>query len=138
MAIYGLIGLSADQDQDVRDWATFGIGSMIETDIPEIREALVARLTETDSEIRGEALVGLARRGDLRIVAPLLQELASISPGVLRKWVVIGEAADSITRIAQEGGDKNWLPILEKLKELGIGDALAIEVAIERCTLKQL
>jgi hypothetical protein len=136
-AIKALITLTADQDGDVRNWATFGIGSMIETDIPEIREALLARLTETDHEIRGEALVGLAQRGDIRIVDPLLQELKSDSPDALRKWELIGTAADSIIRFAKAGGNQKWLPVLEKMKVLGIGDALAIQAAIERCTLKQ-
>jgi hypothetical protein len=135
-AIEALITLSADQDRDVRNWATFGIGSMIETDIPEIREALLARLAETDHEIRGEALVGLAQRGEIRIIDPLLNELKSDSPDVLRKWELIGTAADSIIRVAKKGENQKWLPVLEKMKALGIGDALAIQEAIERCTLK--
>ena len=136
-AIKALITLTADQDRDVRNWATFGIGTMTETDSPEIREALLARLTEIDDEIRGEALVGLAQRGDLRIVAPLLQELKSHSPDVLRKWELIGATADSIIRSATISGDEKWLPALEKMKTLGIGDALAIQAAIEHCSLKQ-
>jgi hypothetical protein len=136
-AIKALIKLSADQDRDVRNWASFGIGSMSETDTPEIREALLARLTETDDEIRGEALVGLAQRGDIRIVDPLLQELESHSPDILKKWELISIAADSTIRAAETSGDQKWLPVLEKMKALGIGDALAIQTAIERCTLKQ-
>jgi hypothetical protein len=136
-AIKALIKLTADRDRDVRDWATFGIGSMIETDIPEIRDALLARLTETDDEIRGEALVGLAQRGDIRIVDPLLQELKSHSPDILRHWELIGTTADSTIRAAKISGDHKWLPVLEKMKALGIGDALAIQAAIGRCTLNQ-
>jgi hypothetical protein len=136
-AIKALILLSADQDRDVRNWATFGIGSMVGTDIPEIREALIARLTEADDEIRGEALVGLAQRGDIRIVDPLLQEFKSDSPEVLRKWELINTAVDSTIHFAKTEGDQKWLPVLEKMKALGIGDALAIQAAIERCTPKQ-
>ncbi|HXC37129.1 MAG TPA: HEAT repeat domain-containing protein [Candidatus Acidoferrales bacterium] len=134
-AIKALIRLSADQDRDVRDWATFGIGSMIEKDIPEIREALLARLTEADDEIRGEALAGLAQRGETRIVATLLQELKS-PPDVLRKWELIGITADSIIRSATTSGDEKWLPALEKMKTMGVGDSTAIQSAIERCTPK--
>jgi HEAT repeat protein len=72
--ISALIELSNDVDEDVRNWATFGIGSLIELDSSEIREALRNRLNEADSEIRGEALVGLARRGDRAVVDPLLKE----------------------------------------------------------------
>jgi HEAT repeat protein len=60
-AIRGLIRLTTDDDRDVRDWATFGLGSLTDVDIPELQDALLARMSEDDDEIRGEALVGLAR-----------------------------------------------------------------------------
>jgi HEAT repeat protein len=43
---------------------------------PEIREALARRLTDADADARGEAVVGLARRGDARCVPALLEALA--------------------------------------------------------------
>ncbi len=73
-AIGGLIRLAGDADRDVRDWAVFGLGSQIDTDSPEIREALRQALSDADHEIRGEALVGLAKRGDSSIVPELLNE----------------------------------------------------------------
>ncbi|HEY7326234.1 MAG TPA: HEAT repeat domain-containing protein [Gemmataceae bacterium] len=75
--IEGLIRLSTDPDADVRDWATFGLGSQTEQDTPAIREALVARLPDADEIVRGEALVGLAKRQDERVIEPLLQALES-------------------------------------------------------------
>jgi len=72
-AIAAMITCSSDPDRDVRNWATFGLGAQIDTDTPAIREALVARLDEADEEIRREAIVGLARRGDFRVLAPLLR-----------------------------------------------------------------
>ena len=74
LAIRSLIELSTDKDEDVRNWATFGLGSMIETDTSEIREALFARLADANEEARGEALVGLARRKDGRVFDPLVEE----------------------------------------------------------------
>ncbi len=71
-----LIALTTDPDDEVRNWATFGLGSLLETDTPEIRDALVARLAEDDAEIRGEALIGLAKRKDERVVNPLILELS--------------------------------------------------------------
>ena len=44
-AVESLILLSADPDEDIRNWATFGLGSQAEgVDTPELREALVRRL----------------------------------------------------------------------------------------------
>lgn len=75
-AIDALRLLSADADRDVRNWATFGLGTQCESDSPAIRESLVARLADDDGEIRGEALVGLARRRDERAIAAIGAELA--------------------------------------------------------------
>lgn len=73
-AIAALIMLAADDDRDVRNWAVFGLGTQIDADSPEIRGALRRALSDSDHEIRGEALVGLARRGDDAIVPELLNE----------------------------------------------------------------
>jgi HEAT repeat protein len=81
LAIATLIELSDDEDEDIRNWATFGLASQIETDTPAIRDALFDRAIlemgdeEPISEIRGEALLGLAIRHDPRVVSPLLEEL---------------------------------------------------------------
>jgi len=61
-AVGGLIRLTRDDDRDVRNWATFGVGSLTDVDTSEVRDALLAQTTEEDDEIRGEALIGLARR----------------------------------------------------------------------------
>lgn len=76
LAIATLIALAADSDGDVRDWSLFSLGSLIETDTPEIREALFRGIGDSDEVVRGEALVGLARRKDERVVEPILRESA--------------------------------------------------------------
>jgi HEAT repeat protein len=81
-AIQTLIELSADPDEHVRDWATFALGRQIDTDSPAIREALTKRLDDGDEETRAEAWMGLARRGDARVVAPILKALHSDSVSV--------------------------------------------------------
>jgi hypothetical protein len=63
------------------NWATFGLGSQIEVNTKEIRDALFKRLGEEDDEIRGEALVGLSIRKDKRVLGPLLKELTSKTLG---------------------------------------------------------
>lgn len=99
-SVSALIELSADSDEDVRNWATFGLGSMEGVDTPLLREALVRRLNDTNAEIRGEALVGLAQRKDPRVVEPLRRELAVEEVGILAV-----EAAESL-------GDPDMLPLL--------------------------
>jgi HEAT repeat protein len=64
--------LTRDSDRDVRNWATFTLGSQFESKSPTLCAALQERVTDSDPEIRGEALLGLARRGDVRI-APFVQ-----------------------------------------------------------------
>lgn len=88
-AINTLIELSCDTDRDVRDYATFGLGSLIHLDTLEIREALLARVNDEDPEVRGEALLGLAYRGDKRVIDPLRRELSGEFYGI---WAV--EAAE--------------------------------------------
>ncbi|HLZ56455.1 MAG TPA: HEAT repeat domain-containing protein, partial [Ktedonosporobacter sp.] len=73
LAIQTLIAFSLDPQAEIRDWATFGLGSTIETDTPAVRSALLARLGDEDEDTRGEAIVGLARRGDRRMIEPLIK-----------------------------------------------------------------
>lgn len=76
-AIQAMIQLSADSDHDVRNWATFGLGSQIDDDSPGIREALRANLADPDHEIRCEAIVGLAERKDPQVPDILIREWES-------------------------------------------------------------
>ena len=73
-AIAALIHLASDSDRDVRDWAVFGLGTQIEADSPDIRVALRNALGDGDYEIRGEALVGLAKRRDRGVIPELFNE----------------------------------------------------------------
>jgi len=68
-------------DEDVRDWATVGLGTMVDRDTEQVREALVARLEDPHQETRAEALKGLAARADTRAVESLLAELRG-SPAI--------------------------------------------------------
>jgi len=75
-----LIELTADVDDGVRDWATFAIGTQTDADGPRIRKALFDRLADADEEIRGEALVGLARRRDTGVIDCVAEALQSSNP----------------------------------------------------------
>jgi HEAT repeat protein len=80
-----LITLMEDQDEVVRDWATFALGNddVFEggvrrfIDSPEIRAAFRRRLDDSYEEARREAIWGLALRNDLLGVKLLLKHLES-------------------------------------------------------------
>ena len=71
-AIAALINLSRDPVDELREWATFALGSQRPlVDGPEIREALAARLLDRHEPTRDEAVVGLGLRRDARALGPL-------------------------------------------------------------------
>ncbi|MFG6489577.1 HEAT repeat domain-containing protein [Roseateles sp. BYS78W] len=67
-----LLRLARDVDDDVRDWATFGLGTLHDVDTPEVRERLWQNLGDAEADVRGEAVIGLAVRGDARVIDHLL------------------------------------------------------------------
>lgn len=78
-AVAALIKLSADSDDDVRDWSSMWLGQLCEdgVDTPEVRDALYARIAEDDpSDAYGEALVGLAHARDPRADAAIIDALS--------------------------------------------------------------
>jgi hypothetical protein len=85
-----LISLTTDRDPEVRNWATFGLGTLLAAaDTPGIRAALRDRLSDSDAETREEAVCGLARRRD-RTVTGLLGGLLAADEGA---HVLVFEAA---------------------------------------------
>lgn len=125
LAIQTMMELSRDKDRDVRNWATFGLGSQINTDRPEIRQALLERLNEEeDSEIRGEALVGLARRKDQRALEPLIKELSSET--------VIDMAVEAATEFATPQLEPTLIELAKRWKS----DQALLRLAIEACSPK--
>jgi HEAT repeat protein len=85
LATTTLLELMEDSDEDVRDIATWGVGTLRDEDSAAIREALFRRLTDSDDEVRLEAFAGLAVRKDKRIIAELIHELETI-PDTSRLW----------------------------------------------------
>ncbi len=74
----GLMLLMTDADEDVRDWATFSLGVWGELDSARIRDALARRLDDSFENVRLEAIVGLAKRNDPRVLPVLLEALESL------------------------------------------------------------
>lgn len=80
LSVETLLKLMQDVDDDVRDWATFGL-ALGDSDSPEIREGFLRCIADSDEDVSEEALVGLAKRKDNRVVPKLLSELEQESIG---------------------------------------------------------
>lgn len=106
-----LIELSHDLDANVRDWATFALGQQITLDTPAIRDALADRLSDSDYETRCEGIMGLALRGDRRVIPVISTELASDSVGCS-----VVEAAVAIP-------DPQFYPLLLAMREVAIRES---------------
>lgn len=109
-----LLELMEDPDEDVRDWATYALGSSSSDDNPVIRDALLARTTDPHDATRQEALVGLAKRADYRAIVPLIAELDHMISNALQ------EAAAYLLGIEDEGelDDVEIAEIIDRLKAL--------------------
>jgi HEAT repeat protein len=70
-----LLGLMRDSDEDVRDWATFGLGTLSKVDTHEIRDAFAGLLNDSSSDVVDEALAALAQRRDQRALPLILERL---------------------------------------------------------------
>lgn len=79
-SVTALIMLTADENEDVRNWATFAFSSREPdepefVDIEEVREALARRLEDPYEEVRAEAVLALAKRRDERAIRLIREEL---------------------------------------------------------------
>ncbi|UUF16921.1 MULTISPECIES: HEAT repeat domain-containing protein [Flavobacterium] len=121
-----LIELTKDKDSDIRNWATFGIGTQIETNNTTIRDALWERVSDEDKITRFEAIVGLAKRKEENIREILKSELLEIDESGSLILEAIEEFNDKefvslikeqiIRNKALQRADENWL--LETLEKL--------------------
>jgi HEAT repeat protein len=114
-----LIQLMADTDDDVRDWATFGLGTQADEDSEEIRAALLRRVADVHDDTRAEALAGLAVRKDLRVLPALLCALTGETVGALAVEAARDLAAPEL------------LPVLEELTTWWDVDPTLLAEAIE-------
>jgi HEAT repeats len=80
-AIATLIELMDDSNDNVRDWATFALGTQCPMDSPEIRDALRSRLGDSYEDANAEAVWGLARRKDEQGLRILIERLGDRDHG---------------------------------------------------------
>ncbi|KRD06513.1 hypothetical protein ASE21_20385 [Flavobacterium sp. Root901] len=78
-SIETLIQLSEDKNSDIRNWATFGLGTQITTDNEIIQDALWKRIKDKDEDTKFEAIVGLAKRKIKDIRNVLKNEVENMS-----------------------------------------------------------
>jgi HEAT repeat protein len=105
-SVDSLIKLMRDDDGDVRDWATFGLGACTEVDSPQIREALLERLEDSFFDARLEAIEGLAKRGDQRVLEALLAELDKVETSEFHAPCPIIEAASQMLGLEEK--NETW------------------------------
>jgi len=74
-ALGTLLALMQDADDNVRDWATFGLGVLGDMDSQEIRDALCQRMSDPNRDVREESPVGSGKRKDQRALPVLISEL---------------------------------------------------------------
>ena len=119
-AVQTLVRLSKDDDAHVRDWATFALGALSTVDTSMLRDALVERLSDSDVDVRGEAMRGLALRKDMRVADAILDELQR--PG----------GSDLAIDAASEMPRNEFLPLLEALVASN-PDAENVTLAVAEC-----
>lgn len=102
MAIETLISLCEDKRSYIRDWATFGIGNLLDIDNDNIRKCLWKRVNDKHQDTKLEAILGLAKRKDKAIKTFIVRELLD------------GEFGTLLFEAIEELNDKSLVPILEE------------------------
>ncbi len=121
-AVNAMIRLTADPDDDVRNWACFGLHQM-SAESDEAREALAARLDDPHNDTRSEALSALADMGDERVIPRLMDLLSHDSV-----WTLEVEAAGLIA-------DERLYPLLKRIETWweDDNDSHVLQTALQRC-----
>jgi methionyl-tRNA formyltransferase len=128
-----LIELTSDPEPGIRDWATFALGTLSPENTEALRDALAARLDDSDDDTRIEAVHGLALRGDARALDAVLDLLGEVGPHDDG-----GNAADTIwkryaltqatVRLAALTGDARLKAHLPALDERLVGTSIEPEL----------
>ena len=74
-SIDALILLMQDENHNVRNWSTFSLAQITESNTPKICDALYKNFFDENLEVRGEALLGLALRKDKRAKDAIIEDL---------------------------------------------------------------
>lgn len=106
-ALRVLLRLMSDCDVDVRDRATFAIGSLSEADSPRVRSALAERLRDESASVAREAALGLARRRDARAILYIARavEVADEEIEEAAEEITAPEMLHELVKARTEAGD---------------------------------
>jgi HEAT repeat protein len=108
-------------DSDVRDWATFTLGTQTEEDSENIRLALLKRTHDVNFDTVSEAFFGLARRRDRRAIPILVDRLYS------------DHVSELEVQAAGIFADKSLVAPLELLLDWWDVDSDLLKRALKRC-----
>ena len=123
MAVF-LLEMMEDEDPEVREWATFGVGSQLQIDGNDIRSALARRLEDAHPDARFDAILGLAIRHDQRVFEHVLTTLED------------GPFNSSVTEAAGCLADPRLLGSLQHLASTFNSETAVpsvLRTALERC-----
>lgn len=119
--VQALMRLTTDESADVRDWATFGLGTQLTVDGAAVRDCLRARLDDGDADTRCEALKGLRQRNDAETIRYLTAALHRTT------------AAPQEVELAYDWGDPELLDALQDMQTWWAIDPALLRNAIDAC-----
>ena len=112
-----LLVLTRDPDEDVRDWAVFGLHQGCH-DTPEVRACFWRALDDPCPDVRGEAAAGLAKFRD-RSFLPRLEQLLREDDDLPVAYFEAAEEVEDPTLLpAVLEGERRWRECMDEGKEL--------------------
>lgn len=130
--------LAADRNDDVRDWALFGLGCILEDLVfdsetkwhklpQDVRAVLVQHLNDSFEPARREAIAALSFYKDPHVIPCILSGLK----------VQIAESSIDYLMVDAAGrvGDPWFLPYLLEIKSRQLGHEQSIDEAIQKCSV---
>lgn len=118
LSIDTLCILTTDREDEIRNWATFGLRVALEDPYfkKDLREVFSNRLNDNDQATRLEAVVGLCLCGDERVIPALVAELErpQVWPQAIEAAGILSSPAllDSLTRLRDRSSQHRDLVLL--------------------------
>ena len=134
--VTALITLTADEEHEVRNWATFGLGALVRVDGSRTRAVLAGILDDPDDDTRAEALAGLARRRDPAVIAAVAAGLEAGEVG--RLGVSAAALLSSSVLLAGLQGLVGWWDVDESLLVTALRNCDPVAQTAEIAVLAQL